>query len=320
MVAWGVLILSACPEPEDSPGPGSGGHQVCQEPPEDAPCPAVCAPEDPFPHAPAPPAAAPAKASDTGPAEPRVVFDQQSQFGRVLVVDQGNERTLRFGSPDALIESMRLNDRPEAVPMECIRFAAAGLLFPGRLDRLLVLGLGGGNFPALAHRLLPEAEITAVEIDPVVVEVARRFFDLPDDPRLRVVVEDAATFVKRPGAGFDLVLHDTYPADGTAGTLWTQEFFARLRRMLSPGGVVVANLAAPEGKVDRVVVAAFRRVFPACSCFMTPDGFNLILVGQGAGPVPDRAVLESRLSTAAWRTRLPFDLTEVTARLGTGCP
>src|SRR5215471_5797337 len=37
--------------------------------------------------------------------KPRVIFDQTSRFGRVLVIDEGRRRVMRFGSPSASDQS-----------------------------------------------------------------------------------------------------------------------------------------------------------------------------------------------------------------------
>src|SRR6185295_18997660 len=62
----------------------------------------------------------------------RVVFDQTSPFGRVLVIDEGPRRVMRFGSPDGSEQSAIELDNPRAVSQEYTRYALIGLAHQGR--------------------------------------------------------------------------------------------------------------------------------------------------------------------------------------------
>ena len=89
--------------------------------------------------------------------------------------------------------------------------AAALLLAPPRTasPRILVLGLGGGCLPSFLRASIPHAAITAVEIDKIVVEIAQKYFRLPND--VEVVIEDALQFVEEQqssGNSFDVVIVD----------------------------------------------------------------------------------------------------------------
>ena len=53
---------------------------------------------------------------------------------------------------------------------------------PGARD-VLFIGLGAGSSPKRMWREFPELQLTAVELDPVVVDVAHRLFHVPRDPR-----------------------------------------------------------------------------------------------------------------------------------------
>jgi len=58
----------------------------------------------------------------------------------------------------------------------------AFLLLNGPSWRVLMIGLGGGSFAKFVYHRLPEAVTEVLEINPQVVAVARRLFELPDQP------------------------------------------------------------------------------------------------------------------------------------------
>jgi len=121
-----------------------------------------------------------------GGANPLVLFDKPSPFGRVLVVDEGDLRHLRFGGVTGADQSTISPSDPGAAPMECIRHALVGLALVSQVRRALLIGMGGGTFSTLLQRAFPRARVDAVEINPVVVEAAKRHFGVRPGPRLKV--------------------------------------------------------------------------------------------------------------------------------------
>src|SRR6188472_2775365 len=88
-----------------------------------------------------------------------VIFDRTSPYGRVLIIDEGARRVMRFGSRQGSEQSATVPGDPRAVPVEYVRYALLGLAHHGRAARVLMVGLGGGTFTTLVHRALPEASL-----------------------------------------------------------------------------------------------------------------------------------------------------------------
>jgi len=250
-----------------------------------------------------------------GPGEPAprwVRFDQPSAFGRVLVVDEGELRHLRFGSADGDDQSTISLADPGAVPMECIRHALLGLLLTRHVQRALLIGLGGGSYARLLQRAHPTAQIEAVEINPVVVAAARRYFGLKPGPLLRVHVEDGAAFVGRSPAGsYDVIFLDAYDEqDDPPAQLATPAFYRALRARLAPGGVVVVNLSAPDATVARLR-RSFFAAFSGCASVQGVRDQNVVVFG-GADALPAAPEL---LRRARAISGLSVDLAPLVARL-----
>lgn len=129
----------------------------------------------------------------------------------------------------------------EYVYHECMTHPAA-LAHPAP-KKALVLGGGDGG---AARQLLKHAcieRIVVAELDDEVVGMARRYLDdvhqgALDDPRVELVIGDAAHFVESTVEHFDLVVFDLTPPDSPAAGLYTRAFYARLKRILTPRGAV----------------------------------------------------------------------------------
>ncbi|MDW7771694.1 MAG: fused MFS/spermidine synthase [Desulfobulbaceae bacterium] len=112
--------------------------------------------------------------------------------------------------------------------------------FHPRAEKALLLGLGAG---ILANELVQRGvEVTAVELEPRIGEVARQYFGLPDE--VRVFYEDARTYLNRFPESYDIVFLDVFAAENTPWYMMTTEAIERIKKMLNPGGILVINTLA----------------------------------------------------------------------------
>ena len=76
---------------------------------------------------------------------------------------------------------------------------------------MLLLGLGGGSVvESLRKDFKFQKSITAIDIDLVIIELAKEEFQLKDDKNLDVFYEDALQFIKRNRDSFDLIIIDLF--------------------------------------------------------------------------------------------------------------
>jgi hypothetical protein len=130
--------------------------------------------------------------------------------------------------------------------------------------RVLVLGAGGGTDAEVA--LLNGADqVDAVEIDPVLVELSRRFnaSGVYRDPRVRVHVEDARAFLRRARGGYDMVLFGWLDSQALFssmsnlrldGYIYTVESIRTAYRLLGADGTLCLSfLVGPEWLARKLV-------------------------------------------------------------------
>jgi spermidine synthase len=191
------------------------------------------------------------------------VFQKDTLYHRLRVVDRDGLRTLYFNRMRQ--SAMALAD-PDRLELGYARAMTLGLAFQPEAERILFIGLGGGSLPRWVHRRLPRAEMDVAELDPEVVQVARRFFAVPEDPRLRLHELDGRVFVRKTTRDYDLVFLDAYFADALPFHLLTVEFFRELKTRLRPGGGVVLNLIGaldgPGSRLYRSVLRTLRTAYP----------------------------------------------------------
>lgn len=160
--------------------------------------------------------------------------------GVPLILQGWRTRELRFAEGTA--QSRMSRWAPDRLVVDYTRTMLGALALVPSPRRVVMVGLGGGSQAKFLHRHLRDATLEAIEINPAVVALRRRF-RIPDDgPRFRVVQADAAEWLKAPSAAIDLLLVDGYDASGIPAALSTQRFYSDCRARLGAGGVAAFNL------------------------------------------------------------------------------
>jgi spermidine synthase len=237
-----------------------------------------------------------------------------SKFGTVYVVDEGKLRFLRFDEPDGADQTVIDLSDPDAVPLEYVRTASVVFSLVPEPRRVLMIGLGGGAFSTLVTRRFEGARVDAVEIDPVVADLAERFFRVRPGPRMKIHVEDGARFIRRTKARYDVIFLDAYGGEDYPAHLATRRFFEQVRGRLRPGGAVVANVAIEEADAEGVLIRRFADVFGACARVKEPEWGNQILLGRATGSLPSAEVMAERARDVAKTRAFPFKLAPIASR------
>lgn len=224
-----------------------------------------------------------------------LIWSREANGRRYEVRSAGRTRRLYT---DGVFHSQYNPARPLTGSVWDLLWLPALMLAPGSVRRVLVLGVGGGAVVRqLQHFLTPE-HIVGVELDPVHLYVARRFFGLrPGHAELHAA--DAVEFVEGyAGAPFDLIIDDLFAGrDGeperavAANRSWAH----RLLRLLAPRGALVANFAGGKELRASALVRdrAVRRRFAAAFALSTPVDENA--VGAFLRVHADSATLRQRV-------------------------
>lgn len=105
-----------------------------------------------------------------------VLYEEASAHNTIVVTEEENGlRVLRFGK-DGVRQSVVKPGDPDYLGLPYVQVALVGLALSEETRRVLVIGIGGGTLPMFLRKYYPNAAIDAVDIDPEVVEVAKKFF------------------------------------------------------------------------------------------------------------------------------------------------
>ncbi len=163
-------------------------------------------------------------------------------------IDRRNGRRVRIliTDPDAT-QSLMYVDSPSELVSDYTKFYDLAFHYNPNVKRVLMLGGGGYCVPKHILDTMPDVSIDVVELDPGVTETARKYFHLEDNPNLRIIHEDARTFINNASANkiqpYDAIFMDTFnSATVIPFQLTTVETGRGLHELLNPGGVLIVNI------------------------------------------------------------------------------
>ena len=205
----------------------------------------------------------------------RLVGARDSIYGNLAVIETGNTET---GNIRSLYDNgVILASAPdENAAEEAVHYALLEHPAPRR-----VLLIGGGVNGSIAQALKhPTVErIDYVELDPALIDLARRFFPaqmapVVSDPRVHMHYADGRYFLqhylKTAGDTFDvIILNVPNPQTAQLNRFYTAEFFRSARDHLAPGGLLALQLRSSEDYISpdlaeflRCIHLTLRKVFP----------------------------------------------------------
>ncbi len=186
------------------------------------------------------------------------------------------------------------------------------LLPPGPL-RVVHLGGGAMALARYASASRPRTRNLVIEHDAALVELVRVHLPWPREHQIRVRTAEArAALESLPDGSADLIILDVFASAQTPGNLTTVEAFGHVRRVLTPGGTLVANIADENPLTyARRYVAGVRATFDRVVVAAEPSVLrgrrfgNLIVVGQSPWAEPlDLAALTRRSAGDPWPARV----------------
>jgi spermidine synthase len=221
--------------------------------------------------------------------------ERETAYGFVQIVREPGGRTvMRFDDGIADQSVYRANtaltggewDMPLVVPP----------LLARTMHRVLVIGNAGGTTARALAAEYPGISVDAVELDPVVTQLARQYMGLDSIPNLHVITADGREYLETTDRRYDLIVVDAYRQEYIPFYLATREFFALMHTHINRGGAIALNVERVPGDsslvhaISETVATEFPQVWtwPALR-------FNELVVGLDV-PIT-RSSLATRLQS-----------------------
>ncbi|MBI4843474.1 MAG: fused MFS/spermidine synthase [Nitrospirae bacterium] len=183
--------------------------------------------------------------------EPGTLFEKESPYNLVKVTETDNGRRILTLNSNKWFHSV-YNPHSELVNGYYDYLNIAPALTDAK--EILILGMGAGT-SAKQFLSFFDADVDAVEIDPLVIEAGKEYFGLKESVRLRIYAEDARPFLQNSGKFYDVIELDVYHGGVYAPFyVLTKEFFRSVYDHLSPGGIIAINVLSPAMRENRTLL------------------------------------------------------------------
>ena len=195
-----------------------------------------------------------------------------------------------FGRVLALDGVIQTTERDEAAYHEMLSHVP--ILAHGNVKDVLIIGGGDGGAlrEVLRHNDVERA--TMVEIDSSVVDLCREYLPMLsngafDDPRTELVIADGLRFVQQTDRRFDLIIIDSTDPGGPSLPLFSDEFYAHCRNILTGDGIFICQSGVSFVQADesRDTKRRLTEIFedPALYLTQVPTyAFGFMTLGWGA--------------------------------------
>lgn len=209
------------------------------------------------------------------------LFHGNSNFGQLQVLTYPNS-SQRFYLNDYLWQNTYDAALGQSLSMFTYALHDFARAYTTNLADVLCIGMGVGVVPMEFAR--EGVRVDVVEINPAVMPVAQKFFDLKPE-QLNIVIGDGRYFVNRCRKAYDAVVLDAFLGDSNPSHLMTREAFAAMRRVLRPGGVLVINcfgrFEAGRDYFTASLDKTLRAAFPNVLIHAAPNGNTFFVAGNG---------------------------------------
>ncbi len=208
--------------------------------------------------------------------EETLLEDVESLYNSIFIYKNGDYVSMTFGYDRRKYLESKINVTDEMeLPVSYTRYMNAGLFYPAKLKKVLVIGLGGGRTSWYLHRTMPALTIKAVELDSEVTRLAKKYFAIREEKNFKIIEKDGRSFLMGDKEKYDVIMLDAYRGPFVPFHLLTKEFYALVKDRLGQGGAVVQNIE-PTTMLFDSTVATMLSVFDSMEFF--DAGGNIVAV------------------------------------------
>ncbi|KAG4398785.1 hypothetical protein GLYMA_08G111100v4 [Glycine max] len=184
----------------------------------------------------------------------------------------------------------------------------------GKMVKAVIIGLGAGLLPMFLHGCIPFLEIETVELDPMIVDIARDYFSFVEDKHVKVHIADGIQFVREidsSGAAqihgksndpsytdtalnassavshadvevtkVDIIIVDVDSSDPSSGLtcpapdFLDESFLETVKDRLSEDGLFVVNLVSRSQAIKDMALSKMKKVFSHLFCLQLDEDVN----------------------------------------------
>lgn len=210
----------------------------------------------------------------------------------VEIRDEGDFRSLYFDS--GYLQSRMSLTRPEDLVLSYTEIMAFTILLQSAPGRILIIGLGSGSFVRFFHHHFPDCILDCVDNSQHVINMARGYFQLPENGQVRIFCMDGQDFLQDSQQQYDLILVDAFDSQGMAPSIYTDSFFRLAKKCVKPEGILSCNLWSGDKKLLTELKKTIKSHLPQILYLPVPNRGNLVALAMAQAIPWDKTKLKKK--------------------------
>lgn len=222
----------------------------------------------------------------------KTIYKAKSKYGSYKVVDMkynGRPSRVLFGDQKTAQSGLALDDEPELLFDYNQRFLEM-MISRQPMQKALIIGGGAGILPTAAYYQFPTLSIDSIEIDPLLTQIAYKYFDLPHDHRLQVHAKDGAGYVAKTNQKYDMICLDAFSGYTIPPHLLKLDTVKHYKQCLKSDGFIAVNFISEyrpyQKQLAHNMLEIFGKIFDHVSLYQADpheeanEDQNFILVAS----------------------------------------
>lgn len=256
----------------------------------------------------------------------KIIADQDSYYNRLIVydsIDQDSKRPIRNLMTDPFgIQSSMFLDKDDGLVFTYSKYFYLAEHFNPNFKKALLIGGGAYSWAKEFLKKYPQANLDVAEIDSEYTNLARKYFNLKDNPRMEIHEQDGRTFINQTSKKYDVIYLDAFnSALSIPFYLTTAETVQQLSKLLNANGIILINLISAidgdKGKFLRAEYQTYKKYFSFVYVFPTykPNrgdiAQNLIMVAVKSAAEPSLTSLNPQFDqflNTRWQKNILADV------------
>lgn len=227
-----------------------------------------------------------------------VVYRGQWRDILIEIIDQGSTRSLYFDG--TVLQSSLDRSAPHQLLLSYTRYLMTPLLFNPAPTNILLVGLGAGSLVHFLHHHFPATGIDVVDHAAPIIELARRYFLVPENRHITMHCLDGFDFICAPAEKkYDLVIIDAFDQRGMADSIYNHRYLTHLKKTLCEKALVSFNLWSGNQHKTNKIKQTIRNHFNCLLEFPVYNRGNVVALAGDGLTRPELLRLSSRVISAA---------------------
>lgn len=149
-----------------------------------------------------------------------------------------------------------------------------------KVHSILILGMGAGSvIKSLREKFNCQKQITTVEWDKSIIEIAASEFGIKTNHQLEIIQRDAVDFVQKNTAKFDLIIIDIFIDNQIPQKILAVDFLIQLPKLFKERGTLIFNMLNVS-KVDEQNIISCLQECLEVKVIDVPNHENKLLIAS----------------------------------------